>query len=175
MNRTAGSIHEHLRRQVEAHGLTLTEFGVLEALFHKGPLTHGDIADRVLLASSSMTYVIDKLEERGLLRRRQSEEDRRVKLAELTPEGETKIEAAFSEHAALLGAVGAVGGRAEAGDPRSVRVDHRRIDAVERGARHGAHGPYRGGLSLCHACSYTPRTLKDGPNRPCPTSRNRTF
>jgi len=102
MNRTAGRIHEHLRRQVEAHGLTLTEFGVLEALLHKGPLTHGDIGDRVLLASSSMTYVIDKLEERGLLRRRQSEEDRREKIVELTPAGREKIERAFPEHAALI-------------------------------------------------------------------------
>ena len=102
MNRTAGRIHEHLRRQVEAHGLTLTEFGVLEALLHKGPLTHGDIGDRVLLASSSMTYVIDKLEERGLLRRRQSEEDRREKIVELTSAGREKIESAFPEHAALI-------------------------------------------------------------------------
>lgn len=102
MNRTAGRIHEHLRRQVKDHGLTLTEFGVLEALLHKGPLSHGDIADRVLLASSSITYVIDKLEDRGLLRRRPSEEDRRETLAELTPEGRTKIEAAFPEHAALI-------------------------------------------------------------------------
>ena len=103
MTRTQSRIREHLQRQVEAHGLTLTEFGVLEALLHKGPLTHGEIGDRVLLASSSMTYVIDKLEDRGLLRRRQSEEDRRVKLAELTPEGRAKIEGAFPEHAALLG------------------------------------------------------------------------
>jgi MarR family 2-MHQ and catechol resistance regulon transcriptional repressor len=102
MTRTAGTIQEHLERQVEPHGLTLTEFGVLEALLHKGPLTHGGIADRVLLASSSMTYVIDKLEERGLLRRRPSEEDRREKLAELTPEGRAKIDEAFPEHAALL-------------------------------------------------------------------------
>jgi MarR family 2-MHQ and catechol resistance regulon transcriptional repressor len=102
LNRTADSIHEHLQRQVEAHGLTLTEFGVLEALLHKGPLSIGEIGDRVLLASSSMTYVIDKLEDRGLLRRRPSEEDRREKLAELTSAGRAKIEAAFPEHAALI-------------------------------------------------------------------------
>ena len=105
MNRTADRLRESLRRQVEAHGLTLTEFGVLEALLHKGPLTHGKIAERVLLASSSITYVVDKLEERGLLRRRRSEEDRRVKLAELTPEGRATIEAAFPEHAALIDAL----------------------------------------------------------------------
>jgi MarR family 2-MHQ and catechol resistance regulon transcriptional repressor len=102
MNRTAERIHGHLQRQVEAHGLTLTEFGVLEALLHKGPLPHGDIADRVLLASSSITYVIDKLEDRGLLQRRPSEEDRRKTLAELTPEGRATIEDAFPEHAALV-------------------------------------------------------------------------
>jgi MarR family 2-MHQ and catechol resistance regulon transcriptional repressor len=102
MSRTADRLREHLQHQVEDHGLSLTEFGVLEALLHKGPLTHGKIAERVLLASSSITYVVDKLEERGLLRRRRSAEDRRVRLAELTPEGRSKIEAAFSEHAALL-------------------------------------------------------------------------
>jgi MarR family 2-MHQ and catechol resistance regulon transcriptional repressor len=102
MNRTAERIHGHLQRQVEAHGLTLTEFGVLEALHHKGPLAIGEIGDRVLLASSSMTYVIDKLEDRGLLRRRPSEEDRREKIAELTADGRAKIEAAFPEHAALI-------------------------------------------------------------------------
>ncbi len=102
MNRAAGSIQEHLTPQVESHGVTLTEFGVLEALFHKGPLTHGEIASRVLLANSSITYVIDKLEDRGLLRRRPSEEDRREKIVELTPDGQSKIEDAFPEHAALI-------------------------------------------------------------------------
>ena len=102
LNRVVERIHEHLERQVAAHGLTLTEFGVLEALLHKGALTHGEIADRVLLASSSITYVLDKLEDRGLLRRRPSEEDRRVKLAELTPDGRSMIEEAFPEHAALI-------------------------------------------------------------------------
>ena len=86
LNRVAEHIHEHLECQVAAHGLTLTEFGVLEALLHKGPLTHGEIADRVLLASSSITYVLDKLEDRGPLQRPPTEADRRLKLAELTPD-----------------------------------------------------------------------------------------
>ena len=87
---------------MEAHELTLTEFAMLEVLLHKGALPIGEIGDRVHLASSSMTYVIDKLEQRGLLRRRRSEEDRRALLAELTPEGRAKIEAVFPEHAALI-------------------------------------------------------------------------
>lgn len=102
LSRALGSIEERLCEQVESHGLTLTEFAVLEALLHKGALPIGEIGDRVLLASSSMTYVIDKLEDRGLLRRRRSEEDRRALLAELTPEGREKIDTAFPEHAALI-------------------------------------------------------------------------
>ena len=102
LSRAFSSIEEHLCDQVEAHGLSLTEFAVLEVLLHKGALPIGEIGDRVLLASSSMTYVIDKLEQRGLLRRRRSEEDRRALLAELTPEGRTKIETVFPEHAALI-------------------------------------------------------------------------
>ncbi len=102
MNRASSSIEAHLHRQVESHGLTLTEFAVLEVLLHKGALPIGEIGDRVLLTSGSMTYVIDKLEQRGLLRRRRCDEDRRVLIAELTPKGRTKIEAVFPEHAALI-------------------------------------------------------------------------
>jgi len=81
----------------------MTEFGVLEALLHKGPLPIGEIGGIVLLKSASMTYVIDKLEQRGLLQRRRSEEDRRVLYVELTPQGRALIVVAFKEHAALIG------------------------------------------------------------------------
>ncbi len=102
MSRARGSVEAHLHRQVEAHGLSLTEFAVLEVLLHRGALPIGEIGDRVLLTSGSMTYAIDKLEQRGLLRRRRCEEDRRVLYAELTPKGRAKIETAFPEHAALI-------------------------------------------------------------------------
>jgi MarR family 2-MHQ and catechol resistance regulon transcriptional repressor len=102
MNRAFRAIEEHLRRQVSAHGIGFTEFGVLEVLLHKGRLPIGEIGNRVLLTSGSMTYVIDKLEKRGFIRRAACSEDRRVLYAELTPEGQAFIEAVFAEHAALL-------------------------------------------------------------------------
>ena len=77
MNRAVQSIERHLRRQVEAHGLGFTEFAVLEVLYHKGAQPIGEIGSRILLTSGSMTYVIDKLEQRGLLRRAPSATDRR--------------------------------------------------------------------------------------------------
>ena len=102
LNRAARSVEDPLRRQTEAHGLSLTEFAVLEVLLSKGALPLGDIAGRVLRASASVTYVVDKLEGRGLLRRRAGTEDRRVVYAELTADGRALIEPVFAEHAALI-------------------------------------------------------------------------
>lgn len=102
MNRALRSIEAPLRQQVETHGISFTEFAVLEVLLHKGPLPIGEVGDRILLTSGSMTYVIDKLQERGLIRRRACDEDRRIIYAELTEQGRALIETVFSEHAALI-------------------------------------------------------------------------
>jgi len=87
---------------LEAHGLTLTEFAVLEALFHKGPLPMGVIGEKILLTSGSTTYVIDKLAQRRLLERRRCTDDRRVLHVDLTDNGRSLIEDVFPEHAQLI-------------------------------------------------------------------------
>lgn len=102
LNRAVSSVEEVLEQQVEGHGLSFTEFAVLEVLLHKGALPIGEVGEQVLLTSGSMTYVIDKLEERGLLRRRPCPEDRRVLYVELSDDGRSIIEHAFEEHAELL-------------------------------------------------------------------------
>jgi MarR family 2-MHQ and catechol resistance regulon transcriptional repressor len=102
MNHAFNSIEERLRQQVESHGMSFSEFAVLEVLLHKGPLPIGDVGDRVLLTSGSMTYVVDKLEERGLIGRRPCAEDRRIIYAELTEQGRELIEGVFEEHSALI-------------------------------------------------------------------------
>ena len=75
-------------QSVEAAGLCLSDFMILEALLHKGPLTIEEIRSKVLLASGSMTAAADRLEHRGLLARRYSETDRRSRILELTKLGE---------------------------------------------------------------------------------------
>lgn len=102
LSRTLRSIEAQLSRQTEARGLSLTEFAVLEVLLHKGRLPIGEIGERVLLSSGSMTYVVDKLEKRGLLGRRPCPDDRRVLHAALTSEGRALIEDVFDEHAGLI-------------------------------------------------------------------------
>jgi MarR family 2-MHQ and catechol resistance regulon transcriptional repressor len=89
-------------------GLGLTDFAVLEALLHKGPLTIGEIQSRVPLALGSMTATVDRLEERALIRRTPSPDDRRARVLRLTPKGKAAVEEAFRRHAADLEAAMAV-------------------------------------------------------------------
>ena len=102
MNRAVQSVEQHLRRQVERHGLSFTEFAVLEVLLHKGTLPIGEIGDRVLRSSGSMTYVVDKLEKRGLIERLACPDDRRIVHAALTDQGEALVSTVFTEHKELL-------------------------------------------------------------------------
>ena len=101
-----GRALQALERAVGPHlvqqGLSMTEFAVLEVLSHKGPLRLGEIRDRILLTGASTTYVVKKLEERGLMRRRGCPEDSRVVFGELTAKGKALIEEVFPAHVDLL-------------------------------------------------------------------------
>lgn len=91
-----------IERSIASLGLCLSDFMVLEALLHKGPLTISEIQAKVLLASGSMTAAVDRVESRGLAVRKTTPTDRRARLLELTPEGRRLIRAAFLEHARHL-------------------------------------------------------------------------
>lgn len=80
------------------HNLTVSQFGVLEALYHLGPMKIGDIIERVLSTSGNMTVVIKNLETDGWIRRISDPEDRRTSLIQLTERGEGLIERIFPEH-----------------------------------------------------------------------------
>ncbi|MFO8231522.1 MAG: MarR family transcriptional regulator [Longimonas sp.] len=102
LNRAQHAIDAPLRAQVEAHGLTMKQFAVLEVLLHKGPLPVGEVGERVLLTSGSMTYVLDQLEDEGMLVRRADPNDGRVQQVALTDTGREFVEQVFPEHAQLL-------------------------------------------------------------------------
>lgn len=80
------------------HGLTLAEFGVLEALLHRGPLLLGEVQRKLLISSAGITYVVDRLELRGLVERRPCPTDRRARYAALTRKGRALIERVFPDH-----------------------------------------------------------------------------
>lgn len=98
MSRALESVKKQVTKDVKKYGLNLTEFGVLEFLYHKGEQPIQIIGKKVLLASSSITYVIDKLEEKGLIERMACPKDRRVIYGKLTADGEKLLQDIFPQH-----------------------------------------------------------------------------
>lgn len=92
-----------VEHSIAKEGLCLSDFMILEALLHKGPLTITEIQGKVLLASGSMTAAVDRLENKGHIVRKTTPEDRRARRLELTEEGRTLITAVFEAHNQELG------------------------------------------------------------------------
>ena len=76
-----------------------SDFGVLEALLHKGPLPINEIGKKVLLTSGSITVAVDRLESKGLVERRASGTDRRARIVHLTKAGRELITRVYADHA----------------------------------------------------------------------------
>jgi len=89
-------------QSIEATGWCRSDFGVLEALLHKGEMPVNALGRHVLLTSGSITTAVDRLEERGLVVRKQSPKDGRVWLVRLTPKGKRAISKAFAAHQETL-------------------------------------------------------------------------
>ena len=89
---TSKAIQERIRDEMSKNKLSITEFSVLEVLFYQGKQTIQQIGNRILISSGSMTYVIDKLEQKGIIKRNDCREDRRVIHITLTAEGMEMLE-----------------------------------------------------------------------------------
>jgi MarR family 2-MHQ and catechol resistance regulon transcriptional repressor len=76
-------------------GLTESQFGALEALFHLGPLCQRELSEKVLKSAGNMTTVVDNLERRGLVERRREVSDRRIVTVHLTEDGEELVREVF--------------------------------------------------------------------------------
>lgn len=100
--RAHNTLMELDRRDIRRFGLNQTEFAVLELLYHKGPRPLQQIGEKILITSGSITYVINKLEKKELLKRNPYEEDRRVIYAVLTERGQALMEEIFPQHAETL-------------------------------------------------------------------------
>lgn len=95
LSRAFEAIEKQIVKNVKEYGLNLTEFAVLELLFHKGDQPIQKVGQKILLASSSITYVIDKLENKSYLTRKACPTDRRVIYASITDEGKKLMEDIF--------------------------------------------------------------------------------
>jgi len=98
LSRAHRSMNDVVNKYIAKQGLNPTEFAVLELLYHKGEQPLQQIGGKILLASGSITYVVDKLEQKELLERIACKKDRRVTFAKITDKGRTFIESIFPDH-----------------------------------------------------------------------------
>lgn len=100
--RAVESVSTRIHHHLAATGLTTTQFGVLEALFHLGPLYQRDLAEKLLKSGGNITLVIDNLEKRELVKRERQAEDRRCIRVCLTEKGQQLISKIFPSHVAAV-------------------------------------------------------------------------
>lgn len=100
--RASASITKMVKKDMDSYGVNPTEFMVLELLYNKGPQAIQIIGNKVLLASSSITYVIDQLEKKDFVSRTQNPKDRRVTLVSLTESGTKLMDEIFPQHSLVI-------------------------------------------------------------------------
>jgi MarR family 2-MHQ and catechol resistance regulon transcriptional repressor len=100
--RAAESLTARVHRNLSLAGLTVSQFGVIEALFHLGPLSQNEIGHKILRSSGNITMVIDNLEKRKLVKRKRNQVDRRSFIIHLTDAGQKLISDIFPSHAKLI-------------------------------------------------------------------------
>ena len=87
LSRAAEAVTARINRHLKAQRLTISQFGVLEAIYHLGPMQQNHLAEKILKSTGNMTLVIDNLQKRGLVERKRDPEDRRCIVVYLTEAG----------------------------------------------------------------------------------------
>lgn len=96
------TLEEITKKDIAAHGMKLSDFTILEALYHKGRQTIKQISEAVLINTGSITYVIDKLEKNNLIQRINCTEDRRVVYIDITEKGNNLMNEIFPKHQEMI-------------------------------------------------------------------------
>jgi MarR family transcriptional regulator, 2-MHQ and catechol-resistance regulon repressor len=100
--RASDTLMARLTAQLESHGLTVGQFGILEALYHLGPMCQKTLGEKLLRSGGNITVILDNLEKHGLVRRERQEKDRRKVLIRLTQAGNALITHVLPGHAEAI-------------------------------------------------------------------------
>jgi MarR family 2-MHQ and catechol resistance regulon transcriptional repressor len=100
--RASHSVTARIHRHLSECKLTISQFGVLDALYHLGPLFQRDLAKKHLMSDANITMVVDNLEKRSLVRRVRRLNDRRFVNVHLTKEGTKLFEEIFPRHVLIV-------------------------------------------------------------------------
>jgi MarR family transcriptional regulator, 2-MHQ and catechol-resistance regulon repressor len=100
--RATNFIQEKIKEDVSKYDLNLSEFGALEVLYHKGPLPVQSICEKVLIANSSMSYVIENLIKKELIDKVKNPSDRRIHIVHLTKKGTMLFDEIYTKHLSYM-------------------------------------------------------------------------
>ncbi len=100
--RAADSFSPQIRDSYREYGLTVSQFGVLDALVHLGPLNLKTVSEKLLCTGGNITTVVDNLEKRHFVKRIYDKKDRRQIKIHLTPKGETLINKIMPKHVQMI-------------------------------------------------------------------------
>jgi MarR family 2-MHQ and catechol resistance regulon transcriptional repressor len=98
--KAASAVQAYAEKSISELEMCASDFAVLEALLHKGPLPVNEIGKKILLTSGSITVAVDRLETKGFVERRAHANDRRARIVHLTKEGRKLITRLYAKHAA---------------------------------------------------------------------------
>lgn len=99
LSRASNSVQTRLTAGLDRYGITTSQLGILEALFHLGPMCQRALGDKLLRSGGNITMVIDNLEKHGLVERVRQKEDRRMIMIHLTLKGRKLISRVLPLHA----------------------------------------------------------------------------
>lgn len=102
LSRATESLDTRLSRRNTLDDLTLTQFAVMEALYHLGSLSQTEIGAKLLKSGGNITLVIDNLQKHNYVERKRCATDRRIIYVSLTPEGRALISGIFPRHLAAI-------------------------------------------------------------------------
>lgn len=100
--RTYNNLFFQIEKSLQEFDLNISEFGVLEMLYHKGDQPVQKVAEKILVTSGTITYVINKLEKKEFVVRRKCNKDKRVYYVSLTEKGKDYISHIFPKHKDFL-------------------------------------------------------------------------
>lgn len=96
--RASSSVEAEMNQHLDEWDLTSSQFGILEAVYHLGPMHQKELGEKLLKSGGNITVVVNNLEECGLVRRERMESDRRYVQIHLTDEGRELIEDVLPDH-----------------------------------------------------------------------------
>lgn len=102
LKRATDSVTSRINAHLSNYGLTVSQFGILEALHHLGPMCQRELGGKILKSTGNITFILDNLAKRNLVRRQRDTDDRRFITIHLTDDGDALIRRIFPLHVEIV-------------------------------------------------------------------------